>query len=96
MPEHDRPGIAPLPDMLKRSAEAYDISTESLDVDVLLAGEAARHFPEPRSRRKEDAEEDDIQRLRAILEALDRGSEYPDEDLGDITPPVLSQFYKQF
>lgn len=96
MSGRDQPDVAPLAELLERSAASFDISTEAFGVDALLTGEAARHFPEPRSRRKEDAEEEDIQRLRAILEALDRGHQYSDETLGDVTPPVHSQFYKQF
>jgi hypothetical protein len=87
---------APLPELLKHSAESFEISTESLDVDLLMAGEAARHFPEPRDRRKEDAEEADLRRLRSILEALDKGAAYPDEALENVTAPVHSEFYKQF
>ena len=87
---------APLPELLRKSAASLEISTEPDDAEVLLAGEAARHFPEPRNRRREDAEDEHYLRLRSILEALDKGNPYPDAVEEDRNAPVHSQFYKQF
>lgn len=95
MSDDPRPVDAPLPELLARSAASYEISTQDLAVEDLLAGEAARHFPEPRDRRRDDAADEDLSRLRAILKALDEGSVYPD-DAAETTAPVHSQFYQQF
>ncbi|HZG26861.1 MAG TPA: hypothetical protein VE079_00240 [Ensifer sp.] len=87
---------APLPELLKHSVEQFAISTDVTNVDVLLGGEASRHFPEPRNRRRDDVEADDIRRLRAMRDALKSGSAFPDEALEHENAPVLTEFYKQF
>lgn len=87
---------APLPELLKKSVERFGISTEVTNVDMLLASEASRHFPEPRNRRREDAEDADLVRLRGILEALDKGAVQTPDAPEHVSAPVLSEFYKQF
>lgn len=87
---------ADLPKLLQKSVETFGISTEITNVDMLLAGEASRHFPEPRNRRKQDSDDADIQRLRSILDALDRGAGLPADAIDAVSAPVHSQFYRQF
>ncbi len=86
----------PLPELLKQTVEQFAISTEVTNVDLLLAGEASRHFPEPRNRRKEDAEAADIRRLRALRDAMKTETGFPDPALEHENAPVHSEFYKQF
>ncbi len=86
----------PLPELLKQTAEEFSISTDVNNVDLLLAGEASRHFPEPRDRRKTDQEAADIRRLRTLRDAMKSGTARPDLALEHDNAPVHSQFYKQF
>ncbi|MCD2171961.1 hypothetical protein [Rhizobium sp. C4] len=83
----------PLPELLKQTVEQFDISTDVTNVDMLLAGEASRHFPEPRNRRREDAE---IRRLRALRDVMKSHTGLPDQAPEHDNAPVHSQFYKQF
>lgn len=94
--DNQTPRAAPLPELLRSSAEAFEISTEVSDADRLLTGEAARHFPEPRNRRREDAEDERFLRLKTALSDLRRGTRSSAETDDDLQPPVHSQFYKQF
>ncbi len=88
--------LPPLPELLRQTAEQFNISTDVTNVDLLLAGEASRHFPEPRDRRRTDQEAADIWRLRAFHDALKSGTARPDPALENEHAPVHSQFYKQF
>lgn len=88
------PVAAPLPELLRASADSLEISTEVDDADTLLSGEAARHFPEPRNRRRDDAEDEHFLRLKAALDALRKGK--PASDEAGPSAPVHSQFYRQF
>ncbi len=90
------PNLPPLPELLKQTVEEFSISTEITNVDMLLAGEASRHFPEPRNRRREDTEAADIRRLRALRDAMKSDTAAPDEALEHDNAPVHSEFYKQF
>ncbi len=85
----------PVATQIKNSAESLEISTEITDTDTLLNSESASHFPKSLKRRKGDSDDEDLIKLRRILDALDSGeiSQLPDgEDDGDI----LSDYYKQF
>lgn len=86
----------PLPELLKQTVEQFDISTAITKPDMLLAGEASRHFPEPRNRRREDAEAAEIRRLRALRDAMKAQKTLPDLALENENAPVHSQFYSQF
>ncbi len=87
---------APLPELLAQTTEAFAISTEITNVDILLAGEASRHFPEPRNRRREDAEASEIRHLRALSDAMKSGCALTDAALEHENAPVHTEFYKQF
>ncbi|HWU63142.1 MAG TPA: hypothetical protein VN112_14085 [Ensifer sp.] len=76
--------------------EEFEISTDVTNLDLLLAGEASRHFPEPRNRRRDDAEAADIRRLRALRDAMKSETAPADHALENENAPVHSQFYKQF
>lgn len=84
-----------LPDLLRRSAQAHEISTEP-DAESLLCGEAATHFPEARNRRKEDDPEDEARRLRAILHALDKGQPFPEGGVEEDQKDIIASYYRQF
>ncbi|MET3613198.1 hypothetical protein ABID16_001503 [Rhizobium aquaticum] len=86
----------PLPDLLKQTVEQFDVSTVVTNPDVLLAGEASRHFPEPRNRRKDDIEAAEIRRLRALRDAMKSEMALADQALENENAPVHSQFYRQF
>lgn len=88
--------LPPLPELLKQTAEQFNISTDVTNVDVLLAGEASRHFPEPRDRRRTDQEAADIRRLRSLRDAMKAGKAHADIALEHENAPVHSEFYKQF
>lgn len=86
----------PLPELLKQTVEQFAISTEVTNVDMLLAGEASRHFPEPRNRRREDTEASDIRRLRTLRDAMKTEQGLSNLALEHENAPVHSEFYKQF
>lgn len=86
----------PLPELLKHTVEQFDISTAVTNPDMLLAGEASRHFPEPRNRRRTDAEVAEIRRLRALSDAMKSEKALPEQALENENAPVHSQFYSQF
>ena len=88
--------LPPLPELLKQTVEQFSISTEVSNVDLLLAGEASRHFPEPRNRRKEDTDAAEIRRLRVLHDAMKGEKPRLDPALEHDNAPVHSEFYKQF
>lgn len=90
------PKPAPLPELLTQTAESFGISTEITNIDLLLAGEASRHFPEPRNRRREDAEASELRRLRALGNMMRSQSAPTDTVPEHENAPVHSEFYKQF
>jgi hypothetical protein len=89
-------GPSPLAELLLQSAETYAISTEPGTIDELLNGEASSHFPQPRDRRRQDDPQDDVERLRAILHALDKGQPFPEDGIVPTQDDLLCGYYKQF
>ena len=89
-------GRSPLSEMLLQSAAAHAISTEPRTIDELLSGEASSHFPQPRDRRRDDDPEDDVERLRTILHALDKGQPFPENGIVPRQDDLVCEYYKQF
>lgn len=87
-------GKNPFAELLDEHGDDVCLSIDG-DEGELLGGEASRHFPEKRNRRRSDRDVEVIARLHDALEAIDNGETY--SGIGDDEENLtMSDYYRQF